>query len=143
MDYIIELTYPRTLETKKKSNFSTRFGRLGNFKIRRGQYLVDREEILEKIKKLTSEFDIGLNITEYKELPNSLKKLIEENSKKIEIKEDIMKKFEILKKSFNLFYKVYLNLLEDPSIDTILKEFEKIEKEKQLIIKATSISMEE
>ena len=105
MDFFIELSYPKNLDAKKKANFSTRFRRLVDFKIRRGEYLIDREDVLEKVKKLALDFKIGLKIIEYKELPPSLKEKLEKATKKSEIDEKILQEFDVLKKKNQEFTK--------------------------------------
>ncbi|MHA1798459.1 MAG: hypothetical protein ACTSVY_08410 [Candidatus Helarchaeota archaeon] len=140
MDYIVELQYPKNLEPRQKANFSTRFGRLGNFKIRRGQYLVDRKEILEKARKLASEFNVKLNITEYKELPRSLKNLLEQAAIESKVQDDLIKKMNVLKQGFKLFYDVFSNIMENPSIETLISEFEKVNENKELIMKAKELA---
>jgi len=123
MDYFIELSYPKNLDPKTKAFFSTKFRRLGNIKIKRGQYLIDRKDILDKIKALSAEFNIGLKITEYKELPPSLK----DYSKQIEINEKKKAYYITMKNAFQILYNMFVSIGKNPKKENFIKELGKID----------------
>ncbi|MHA1145497.1 MAG: hypothetical protein ACTSRW_12215 [Candidatus Helarchaeota archaeon] len=152
------------MERRKKNSFSVSLHRLqarkAIIKIKRGEYFIDREEILEDVKQLANRHGVNLSIITYDELPKSLKlilersttisgrEVIDSNLKKEQeqLKKEVKRyenKFRTLKQTIKIFNDIYLKIAEATTIDTVHAELGRIEGYVDIIDNALKIIEEE
>ena len=125
MDYVITLHYPKSMLQRQKSNFLDQIKRKFDVvKLKRLQYLLDREEFVDEFKVLAEKFGVNYKITEYPELPTSIKVRLTQKEEKVPHES---KNFLVLKKGFEALYEMYVRLVIDPSRRNFDKEIDNLD----------------
>ncbi|MHA1143685.1 MAG: hypothetical protein ACTSRW_03040 [Candidatus Helarchaeota archaeon] len=129
MDYLIKINYPEGMSVKDRSNFLGQQKKFDVIKIKNRQYILDREDYLEPLKQLAKKFQIDLEITQYPELPSTVKRILANKAQDIlekQEKKTFMGDIKTISQAFLLFYDMYLELFKTQRISTFNKKIEEI-----------------
>ncbi|MHA1315367.1 MAG: hypothetical protein ACTSRB_15805 [Candidatus Helarchaeota archaeon] len=146
MDYIIKFKYPAGMANKDKSNFIDQRKKFDLIKIKRTQYILDREDYLQPLEQLARKFGVQMDVTNYPELPSSLKKVVEKHLEESEVSKSekaSKKNFATVCRAFLIFYDMYLDLYKNQRLSNFNKKIDEILNEpelRQLLTSAHSIA---
>ncbi len=117
------------MSVKDRSNFLGQQKKFDVIKIKNRQYILDREDYLEPLKQLAKKFQIDLEITQYPELPSTVKRILANKAQDIlekQEKKTFMGDIKTISQAFLLFYDMYLELFKTQRISTFNKKIEEI-----------------
>lgn len=148
MDYFIKLIYAPDMKQNDKSNFLYQIRKFNLLRLKRTEYILDRESLFEDFKKVAQRFNVDYKYEEHEELPRSLKNLLEEKAS-IQVRDQVRDQdLQVLKDAFKSLFEMYLKLSDpktdkeyDPKIETFEDYFDRLgmELDNALIDKAVKI----
>ena len=108
MDYLIKMKYPKDRNLNYFKVWLNRLKRKGVHLIAPLEYLVDRKDVLEELKRMAEKYGVEVKVTEYEELPNSIKKVLEQTELPVNPKDNqIEEKYEKILAGYKEFLKIF------------------------------------